>query len=1056
MKKLRALFRRLTGLFTRRRRAREFDDELESNLQMHIEDNLRAGMSPDEARYAALRKFGNATRAKEDAWEAWSFVGLDRLWQDIRFGLRMLAKNPGFTAVAVLTLTLGIGANTAIFSLIDSMMLRMLPVASPDDLLQVKFRVPDRPGEPSGAFTNPLWEQVRARQDVFTDVFAWGEANNRDDSFKFDLTKGGKLESAHGLWVSGSFFGGLGLRPTLGRLIVPSDDQRGCRGVAVLSYGFWQDHYGGDERAVGASLSLGRHSFEVIGVAPPGFYGMRVGENFDVALPICSSALFDEKDSRLDDRSWWWLHIVGRIKPDISGAQVSARLAELSPGIFTTALPQGWDRDGQRAFVKRRLIAVPAATGISGYGLREQFGRSLAILMAIVGAVLLIACANIASLMLARAVARQKEMALRQALGASRTRLVRQLLTECILLSSAGAVLGIVFARWGTALLVHSISTTRSTVFLDLSPDSRVLGFTALVAVITGILFGLLPALRSTRICLTSAMKGSLAMQTDRSLRFRTRKWIVVSQVALSFVLLVAAGLLLRSFAKLVTLDLGFDRNNVLLVSTDLKAAGVTPDLQPAIDESIETVLRALPGVASAGRSSRTPMEGGAWSQPITSEWSKDLSPEEAETWMNAVTPGYFEALHMPLLEGRSFASADTATSPNVAIVNQTLAYRFFPGHDPLGRVFRIQQSSGEYGPPIEVVGLVKDAKYEFVREDTHPTAFFPVSQFPVRAARQTFELRTALRPSALIPAVQSAVSGVNREIPLEIHTLAEQVDDSIVQERLLAMLSGFFGALALLLVMVGLYGTFNYMVAQRRAEFGVRMALGAAPGSIQRLVIRDLVTVMAAGLVTGSCLSLAATRILQQLLFGLGPHDPVTMISTAAVLSAVALVAGYIPARRATKVDPMVALRMTGRQDASLVEAFHHNEDSLSTAWGFPIESVGMTLIPPSDVCPTACGVRELAPAVEVGSSLPADGPPASWRRAERSRPGGIALHKLVAPPCRVKESVHEYVFSETILDTRLKSRVLKSSNRVCHFRCQSFYLTCISPACPSLLLLE
>jgi predicted permease len=903
--------RRWFRLLNRRKRMMEdLDQDIRDFIERETQDNIDRGMPPEEARYAALRKFGNVTRVKEETREVWTFVWLEQLWQDVRVGLRQLRRSPGFTTVAVLTLALGIGANTAIFSLIDSVMLRMLPVVKPDDLLQVKTRIPQRPGEPSGAFTNRLWGQVRAQQDVFSDVFAWGEASSREDSLKFDLGQGGTIHSAHGLWVSGSFFGALGLRPAAGRLITPPDDQRGCRGVAVLSYGFWQEHYGGDERAIGASLLLGGHPFAVMGVAPSGFYGMEVGDKFDVALPICAAALFDEKESRLDDRSWWWLQIVGRIKPGMSRAQVSARLAALSPGIFSAALPQDWSPAAQRAFVKRTLFAVPAATGVSEYGLREQFGTPLDILMAIVGAVLLIACANIASLMLARAVARHKEMAVRQALGASRTRLVRQLLTECILLSSAGGLLGIVSARWGSAVLVHSISTTRSALFLDLSPDSRILSFTALAAVTTGILFGLLPALRSTRISLTSAMKGSQAMEIGRSLRFHTRKWIIASQVALSFVLLVTAGLLLRSFAKLVTLDLGFDRSSVLLVSTDLQAARVAPDRQPALGESIETILGALPGVTSVGRSFWTPMEGGAWSQPIATDWSKDLSPEEAETWMNAASPGYFAALRMPLLAGRTFASTDTATSPRVAIVNQTLARRFFPGQNPLGRVLRVQQPSGEAGPPIEVVGLVKDSKYEFVSEDTHPTAFFPISQFPARAARPTFELRTSIRPSALLLAVQSAISGVDKGIPLEIHTLAEQVDDSIVQEHLLALLSGFFGALALLLAVVGLYGTFNYLVTQRQGEFGIRMALGAARASILRLVMRDLVAVLAGGLAAGILISLAATRLLQRMLFGLGPRDTITMLLAAGVLSAVALIAGYLPARRATKVDPMVALR--------------------------------------------------------------------------------------------------------------------------------------------------
>ncbi len=899
-----------TRLFRRRHWDDERARELDTYLQIETDDNIARGMPPEEARRAAHLKLGNTTLIREEIYHMNSLGWLETLWQDIRFAIRVLAINPGFTAVAVLTLALGIGSNTAIFSLIDSVMLRMLPVARPGDLLQVKILIPERPNEPSAAFTNPLWEEVRAQQDTFSDVFAWGGARNREDSFKFDLTEGGTPESAHGLWVSGSFFGGLGLHPVLGRLISPQDDQRGCRGVAVLSYGFWQDHFGGDEREVGSNLLLGGHSFEVIGVTPPGFYGMEVGEKFDVALPICSTTLYDGKESRLDDHSWWWLKVVGRVKPGLSRTKVSARLGALSPGIFTAALPQDWAPSGQRAFVKRTLVAASAATGISDYGVRAQFGRPLDVLMAIVGAVLLIACANIASLMLARAVVRHKEMAVRQALGASRARLVRQLLTECILLSSAGALLGVAFAHWSSAVLVHYISTARDAVFLDVSTDRRTLTFTALIAVMTGILFGLLPALRSTRVPLISAMKGRGTLDMGRSLRVGTRRWVVAFQVALSFVLLVAAGLLLRSFAKLAALDLGFDRNNVLLVSADLKAARVAPDQQLAMNERIENGLRNLPGVASASRSWWTPMQGGAWSQPITTDWSKNLAPGEAETWMNAVSPGYFAALGMPLLAGRNFASEDTETGPRVAIVNQTLARRFFPDQDPIGKVFRVERISSQPGPPIGVVGVVKDAKYESPRERTHPTAFFPIAQLPERAARQTFELRTVVPPSALVSAVQSTVAGINKGISLEIDTLAEQVNDTMVQERSLALLSGFFGALALLLAMIGLYGTFNYSVAQRNAEFGIRMALGAAQGSIFGLVMRDLVTVLAAGLVIGGWLSLAATRILRQLLFGLGPHDAVTMILTAVVLSAVALVAGFIPARRATKVDPMVALR--------------------------------------------------------------------------------------------------------------------------------------------------
>ncbi len=590
----------------------------------------------------------------------------------------------------------------------------------------------------------------------------------------------------------------------------------------------------------------------------------------------------------------------------MSLSQLTTRLGDLSPQIFAAALPQDWDADGQKGFLRQVLVTTPAANGTSA--LREKFDRPLQLIMAVVWLVLLIACANIASLMLARGAARQKDLAMRQALGAGRFRLIRQLLTECVLLSSAGAVLGILFARWGTALLVRYISTAGNAVFLDLSLDSRVLGFTMVIAVFTSVLFGLLPALRATRVSLALAMKGSQAMESDHPSRFR--HWIVASQVALSLVLLVAAGLFLRSFAKLATLDIGFDRNNVLIVSTSLGTAKVPPDQQFSTCEAIETKLRALSGVVSVGRSVMTPISGSGWNGWIETEWSKALTGRRSLAWFSFVSPGYFETLRMTLLAGRNFNAGDTKTAPAVVVVNQTLARRFFPSLDPIGKTFRIRGIDGNPGPPIEVVGVIRDSKYRSAREEASPIAFFPATQILDASQAETFELRTGVRPSALVSVVQAAVADVNKAIPLEFHTLAEQVDDSMVQERMLALLSGFFGALALLLAMVGLYGTLSYLVAQRQTEFGIRMALGAGPGAILRLVMRSVFTVLAVGVATGIGISLAATRVLQQLLFGLGPRDAVTLIASVAVLSVVALIAGYLPARRATKVDPMVALR--------------------------------------------------------------------------------------------------------------------------------------------------
>ncbi len=550
--------------------------------------------------------------------------------------------------------------------------------------------------------------------------------------------------------------------------------------------------------------------------------------------------------------------------------------------------------------------------------------------MAVVGLVLLIACANLGSLMFARAIARNKEFAVRQALGASHTRLIRQLLTECVVLSSGGALLGALLARWTATLLARSISTARNSVFLDLSLDTRMLGFVLAGAGLTPLLFGLLPALRSTRVSLSSAMRGSQSGEAGRSLRFHPRKWIVGSQVALSLVLLVAAGLLLRSFVKLVTLDIGFDRNNVLLVHTDLRTPKIPVDRQAATYEEIERRLSALPGVLSVGRSKITPISDRLnWDNSVHTEWTK--TPNVDQGWSDAdakflvyenyISPGYLPTLRMRLLAGRNFTRADMGSS-RVAIVNQTFARRFFPGLNPVGRTFLEGAPTIQ---PVEVVGLVEDSKYFSLREENLPTALLPLNQ-PYELEfedRDTLELRTAIPPSRLIVSVLAAVAEVNRAIPLEFHTLADQVNDSLAQERLLALLSGFFGALALILAVIGLYGTFTYLVTQRQKEFGMRMALGAEPASILSLVMRDLMAVLSGGLVAGVLISLAATRVLQQTLFGLAPHGAgipatkppdstaiTTMFLAAGVLSAVALLAGYIPARRATRVDPISTLR--------------------------------------------------------------------------------------------------------------------------------------------------
>jgi putative ABC transport system permease protein len=889
------------SVFHRRAVERDMDEELRSHIQHRAADLERSGILRTEAERRARIEFGGYEHFKEECRESLGVHLLETLIQDLRFSLRVLRKSPAFTAIAVLTLALGIGANTAIFSLIDTVVLRFLPVQRPQELIEV-LRLNPRDKTPTSGFTYALWEQFRDQQDIFSGVFAW-------DTEHFDLARGGAVHYATGLFTSGSYFPTLGIRPALGRLFTPADDQRGCASRAVLSYGFWQENYGGAPNALGSTISLNNHPFEIIGVSAPGFHGMEVGSRFDVAVPICARDVFDGKEKRLDTRDSWWLRMAGRLKPGIRADQVDARLKVLSPGIWGGAVPLTWEPEWQENFRKRLLISSPAATGVSE--LREQFQRPLTILMAVVGLVLLIASANLASLMLARATSRTKEMAVRKALGASRVRLVRQLLVESLLLAFAGAAVGILFARWGAALLVRFISTGDNAVFLDLTPDVRVLGFTAAIAVLTAVLFGVLPALRSSKVPVTAAMKGRQA--DGDSLRLRSGRWIVAAQVACSLVLLVISGLFLRTLKKLTVLDIGFDRSNVLLLNANLRPANIPNGEHQAILADIESRLRQIPGVLSVAQSSRVPISNSESAGPLLVDRPNAPKGPDAVVWMNHISPGYFETMREPLLAGRNFDSTDTATSTPVAIVNEAFARKFLPGMNVVGTV--VQRVEGRAGVPntaIHIVGLVRDAKYESVRESTFAQAFFPVAQIPASEDfdAQYFALRTAAHSSAVTSLVQSAVAQVNKNISLEFSSLAQQVDDSLVQERLLATLSTFFGGLALMLAMIGLYGAVSYGVTQRRSEFGIRIALGAAPGSILRLVMRNVVVMLLAGAVGGVVISLLAVRLVQKFLFGLTPDDPLTFVSAVVLLTAVAVIAAYLPARRAMGVDPMVALR--------------------------------------------------------------------------------------------------------------------------------------------------
>jgi putative ABC transport system permease protein len=893
--------------WNRKRRNEELNEEIQTHLALGAREEIESGQSRKNAALNARREFGNETLARETTRDVWGWGWLGDLAQDIRYGLRLLGKNPGFTAVCILTLALGIGANTAIFSLVDTVMLKMLPVQKPEELMKIGILAPtSEDQDPNTYFTNPLWEQVRDQQDIFSGTFSWGDA-------RFDLSQGGESHPVSALFVSGDYFNTLGVQPFAGRLFTAADDKRGCAGSIVLSYGFWQDHFGRAQSAIGSMLSLSTHSVQVIGVAAPGFFGADVGQKFDVAVPICSESIFRGKDSALDRRSSWWLKVMGRPKPGVSPEQIAARLKVISPQIFAATIPQNWKPDMQKDYQSRFLVSEPAGKGFSD--VRRSYNQPLRMLMAVVGLVLLIACANIASLMLARAATRQKEISIRLAIGASRSRLVRQLLTECVLLSIAGAVLGALLARWGCAILVRFISTPKSPVFLQFSVDGRILGFTAGIAILTGILFGMLPAFRATHVSLSAAMKGGAQDETQGRAHFRPGRWIVAGQIALSLILLIVAGLFLRSFNNLISVDAGFDRSNVLIVNASSHNANVSPDQRAEIWHEALLRLQAMPSVISASESLLTPIGGTTWNDEFFLLKGGGPTGDDSTANLNYVSPEFFATLRTPIRAGRNFDAHDSAGSPLVAIINETMDRKFFGAADPLGEYLRIDDPPGMSTPPIQIVGVVKDAKYQTLKEASPETIYFPIAQMTgIQKQSMTgdpaFEIRTTSQPLATARFAEAAFTGINRSLSMSFRTLEGQVDDSLRQEKLLATLSGFFGGLALLLAMIGLYGVLGYMVTQRRKEIGIRMALGAEKNSILRLIMRDVSILLAAGVVVGVGISLWATHFMQKMLFNLNARDAKTIIFSIAMLSAVALLAGYFPARRAARLDPNVILR--------------------------------------------------------------------------------------------------------------------------------------------------
>lgn len=881
----------------------ELSRELEFHLAERIDELVAGGMSEEEARREARLRFGNPVVQQERTRDRDILPWLESLAADVRYALRSLRASPGFAGVAILSLGLAIGANTAIFSLIDAVMLRPLPVERPEELVRVT--TPARSGELGEGgdnFTNPLWEALRDRQDVFSGAFATADE-------RFDLAGGGESRPVAGAWVSGGYFQALGVRPAAGRLLAPADDHRGCPPVAVIGHGFWRGAHGGSPDAVGKTLSLNGHPFEIIGVAAAGFSGVNVGRAAEVYVPLCAMPVVQGGHDPLDARSTWFLYIFGRLRPEATTEEAGRRLAALAPAIFGATVPDDWPTEAKARYRRTSLTAVPAASGYSG--VRSQYQDALVALMAAVGLVLLIGCANVANLLLARASSRRHEVAVRIAIGAGRGRLVRQLLTESLLLSLLGAAVGLLLAGAVTRLMVRSMAIHGEAVWLDLSVDGRVLAFTLLVATGTAVLFGVVPAWRSARVDPRGAMKANDRSIAEGHSRFGLGKALVVGQIALSLVLVVGAGLLLGTFRRLATLDPGFDPGGVLLASVDMGNAGIPEEALPHVKREVLERLRATPGVESASASIFTPLSGGGWNGLVEVEGYAPAGPRDAEVFFNGVSDGFFPTLGAALLAGRDFGEGDVAESPPVAIVNESFMRKFFHGANPVGRRVTIKGRVPEEDETLHVVGVVRDTKYRSMREAWEPLVFRPLGQLggPDRPALELM-LRGRGEAGALARTVTRAVGEVNGSFSIRYRTLEAQLDASLGRERLLAMLSGVFGGLALLLAVVGLYGTMAYSVARRRNEIGIRIALGAARARVMRLVLGEAGRLVAAGLLLGGAAALATTRWVAPFLFGLAPTDPATWAIAALALAAVSAAACALPAWRAARMDPNAVLR--------------------------------------------------------------------------------------------------------------------------------------------------
>ena len=899
MRKLRAWFLRFFELFQKERRESEFTAEMQSHLQMHIEENLRAGMAPEQARRVALMKLGGIEQAKEIYRDRRGLPLLETLLQDLRFSARMLRKSPGFTAVAILTLALGIGGNTAVFSVMNTVLLRYLPLPNPQQL--VFLRLPNGPphglsttGDDDRSFSYPVFEALRKEHAVFSDLMAYMPLAVD----KVAVRIGGDPEEAEGDMVSGNFFSGLGVSFARGRGFT-LEDETAHSSIAILSYSYWTTRFGRSPSAIGQTIYLKGVPFTVIGVTAQGFYGVEPASSTDFWIPLQSRPdlnAWDEEPSQntlYGSPKWWCIQLIGRLIP---GVTESHALAKLDP-VFQSAALTGLGTPDPKA--KKSILAFSSTQGIQG--MRDDYQKPIRILLAMVGLVLAIACANVSLLLVARNSTRAREFSLRMALGAGRGRLLRQMLTESLLLVAGGAALGWMFAISGSRSLA-----AWSSIEIPFVLDSRVLLFTLAISIACAIVFGLTPLRSAVSVPVGLALKTSNATAYRDQRSSWSGKVVVASQMALCLILLVGSGLLVRSLRNYQTLPVGLRVDGLLVFGTDPFSVH-SDDEKEHFYQNLLARLREAPGVESATLVSHRLGSGWGWN----SAWAIDgVEPQlpfsEMSMSANHVGPDFCHTLGIPILRGRDVTDADTRSAPKVVLVNETFSKRFFPKGDPLGH------SVGKNKPEsrFTIVGVIGDSKYKRVDEKSKPTLYFPYAQTTPIPNMQV-ELRTRGNPEALIPSVHAVLHGLDPNLPIQKPmTQRAQFDESFSQARLFARLSIFFGVIAVLLVATGLYGTLAYRVGRRTPEIGVRMALGAQRGQVLWMILRESLLVSAAGILVGAPLAFAGAKLMRSMLFGVLPGDSFSFVGALVGVILVALAASLVPVRRAVRVDPVVALR--------------------------------------------------------------------------------------------------------------------------------------------------